>query len=412
MFRIVLVLALVFHCLMIMANGIMSDTVKWHPEALYISHPDMKIIFKLPPEKAQDPSGVANLFFQNRETGAIQLLDKIVDVGSARNNLRRFYNTEILSGEYNAILLYNNGNYLRYSHVVIDKNTVTEVNMQNLDIQPSNSESQNWLPLRAFNNDTRIEGILTEYQLNGRHLSVADTGRWHPEAIYFVHPEMKYTFLLPCEKDQSGVANLLFQSTETGEVHLLDTIKGNERYFNSSLIASGKYNVILLYNNGKYIRYNDFVFEKNKERDVDMEQLDVHPADENSQFWLTLRAFNTSIGDRVIRKSYTTVSERKIRGYVFDENRGANPVFALYEVTPDDVNPKKSVATTIDGYFEFDVDDDTSITLDIWHFDYFSNEVTMKANSGLILCLRSKSDGIILPDNIRTGSILYNGVQK
>ena len=388
-----------------MANGIIADTVKWHPDAIYISHPDMKIAFKLPSEENQDSSGVANLFYQNRETGAIELLDKILDNGDVRNNLSRIYNTAILSGEYDAILLYNNGKYLRYNHVVIEKNTLTEVNMQYLDIHPSSTESKNWLTLRSFNSDKPILGIHSSYLINGLHLSVADTGKWHPEAIYFVHPDMKYTFLLPNEKDQSGVANVLFQCTETGDIQLIDSIRDNKRYFNSILLISGKYDVILLYNNGKYLRYNDFVFEKNKESEIDMEHLDVHSKDSDSQQWLRLRAFNTALGDRVFRKSYTTVSERKIRGYIFDENKGASWLFGLYDVSSD---PKKRVSTTttIDGYFEFDVDDETSINIGIFAFDYYTSEIKMKSNCGLILCLRSKSNGLIPSVNISTGPII------
>jgi hypothetical protein len=115
-----------------------------------------------------------------------------------------------------------------------------------------------------------------------------DTDKWHPAAFYVVYPDMRLEFKLPCEEDQSGVANLLFRNKETGDIHLLDTIKNDERYYNP---LSGKYDVILLYNNGKYVVYKDVVFEKGVTAEVDMEHLDIQPSDTNSRYWLTLRSF-------------------------------------------------------------------------------------------------------------------------
>src|SRR5690554_53314 len=60
-------------------------------------------------------------------------------------------------------------------------------------------------------------GVFMSYHVNIKNLSVADTSKWHPEAIYIVAPDWKITFRLPEEKEQdpSGVANLLFQCMET-----------------------------------------------------------------------------------------------------------------------------------------------------------------------------------------------------
>ena len=381
------------------------DFFKWHPEVIYVAHPDMKLIFRLPDKKDQDQSGIANIFFQCKMTGNILLLDTI-------KGKHRYYNTEITSGKYDVILLYNNGNYIIYNDFIIENNSLKEVNMKHLDIQSSSSESEKWLNLRSFNSNQRFFLIHPTYSVSGWHLTFADANKWHPEAIYLVCPEnIRLVFNLPHEKDQSGVHNLLFQSKETGKIHLLDTIKGRKpnkyhqldtgsyRFYNTELL-SGKYDAVLLYNNGKYIRYSDIVFEQNKVTEVNMDKIDIHPSDSISQHWLTMRAFDTSAGDRVFRKYHTTVSEKFIKGYIFDEEdkESLGDVFIINRKIG---GITKAVPCTIDGYFEFDVENDENITLIISHPGYKTQEISIKANSGLFFIMERVQDHI----NVSTGTI-------
>ncbi|MDR1116165.1 MAG: hypothetical protein LBL33_08490 [Tannerella sp.] len=213
-------------------------------------------------------------------------------------------------------------------------------------------------------------------------VAIDSTFKWHPEEIHIMCLGMKIKFKLPYEKDQSGVANLLFQSKESGEIHLLDTIKNNRRYYNW---LSGKYDAILLYNNGKYIKKSDVTFEKNTSTEVDMGKDDVHTSDSESLHWLTLRTFNAAIDDRVIRKNYTIISEKKIRGYIFHNITGG-PIWAWITATGIDGIKRESIATNInDGYFEFDIDDVINQPLNIFGIGCINQEINITVNSGLIL---------------------------
>jgi len=357
-----------------------ADAVGWHPEVINLAHPGVRFVFKLPQKKEQDQSGVANLFFQCRETGAIHLLDSL-----DRNN-SRVYNNRISSGNYDAILLYKNGKYIRYDSVVIEKNKITEVDMAKLDIKPFSSESIKWLALRSIYNPMYISPIHPAYGVAGWHISDADTGKWHPEEFFIVYPDMKLTFKFPYEKDQSGFANLLFIDKGTGNALLLDTVKNNERYCN---LLSGKYDAILLYNNGKYIRRNDVSFEKNSNAEVDMTQLDIQLSDPDSQHWLTLRAFNAAVGDRFLRKSYTTASEKKVRGYVFAEDGpGSWSYFIVLRPSTDGI--RKSVTHSIDGYFEYDVSD-MNTTLEIFCLGHGIQKIDVKdADTGIFVVMENE----------------------
>jgi hypothetical protein len=214
------------------------------------------------------------------------------------------------------------------------------------------------------------------------HTFVADTGKWHPEEIHIVYAmdSMTLAFKLPYEENQSGVHNLLFQSNESGTIHLLDTINNvyNERWF--TRLIPGKYDAILLYNNGNYIKYRDVAFEKNTSAEVDMRKLKFQPSDSKSQSWLTLRTFNAPVGDRgTLSKNYTTVYEKRGRGYVFlEEGPALMNKLAVIKIDSD-----KSIMGTLDGYIEFEFDLNQKIK--IVSLSIAPYEITLPANSGLFV---------------------------
>jgi hypothetical protein len=230
------------------------------------------------------------------------------------------------------------------------------------------------------------------------HLFVADTEKWNPEeiCIAYVGDSMKLVFKLPYEGDRSGVHNLLFQCNKTGKIYLLDTINSNERWF--TRLIPGKYDAILLYNNGNYIRYGDVAFEKHINTAVDMRKLKFQSSDSESQSWLAMRAFNTPIGERgMLSKNYTTIYEKKGRGYVFDEEGPAlMDKFAVVEMDSD-----KRIMNASDGYIEFDL----SQKITIGSIGYSPYEIISPANSGLFVVLEEsqfakeirKSESTIIP---------------
>lgn len=171
---------------------------------------------------------------------------------------------------------------------------------------------------------------------------------WHPKEFRLIYPQMRLTFKLPYEEDQSGVRNLLFQHKETGKILLLDE-EDRTHYriytkFYSDEQAAGKfsfdkYDAILLYNNGKYIKYNDITFDMNSFIAIDMTQCIVQPSCNESQQWLTMRAFIAPLGVEQELKRRAMITARfgkttdydmntfstyssfpiKIRGYTFRE---------------------------------------------------------------------------------------------
>ncbi len=228
---------------------------------------------------------------------------------------------------------------------------------------------------------------------------------WHPKAIYIVWPDMKLDILLPNEQDQSGVANLLFINSVSGKIYLLDSLKNNPFYksdtFGTKSIAHikdaryytrferGNYDAILLYNNGKYIRYNDIHFDKDVHKVIDMREEPVQLIDVESQNWLALRKFNTIIGERELPKNDTTVSDNKISGYVFwGQDDGPALRGAIVSYLP--VNKqKRGVVSAYDGYFEIAIDsNDVKPNLQLWYVGSEPQKINVTANSSVFFVLK------------------------
>lgn len=237
---------------------------------------------------------------------------------------------------------------------------------------------------------------------------------WNPEVIYVIFPDIKLEFKLPYEKDQSGVANLLFQDITTGEFFLLDTIKNDAKKIidkdfrphtinavrKATMFQKGRYDAILLYNNGKYVRCNDVLFEKGVDMVVDMKKLSIQPSDTESQYWLTFRKFITSIGMREFDKNGAIDSERKIRGYIFDEYG-----YAFYGVLVIRLGGNIGINAKTDGYFEIYVEDYQTLkitSIDVEHY------INIKSNSGLFFM--TKVDEAKIRDldkvNVTTGPLI------
>ncbi len=246
---------------------------------------------------------------------------------------------------------------------------------------------------------------------HGWYESTPDTAFvWHPEAIYVVWPDTELEFRLPHEQDRSGVANLLFRDRRSGEMRLLDSIRG--AYNDTALVSRrvrripdaryarrfepGGYDAILLYNNGKYITYDNLTIEKDVKMVVDMAARPVHPADQDSQKWLSMRKFTDPIGgNRTLCKNYATASDDKILGYVFQPwGFYATQVFIglLAEGNYPGIVSKGGLSSTSDGYFEFDVDDaDIGSVLKIEMVaGWVTRGVNVKPNIGLFVVMEEK----------------------
>jgi hypothetical protein len=255
------------------------------------------------------------------------------------------------------------------------------------------------------------------------------TAVWHPQRILILWYEMELDILLPRENKHSGVANLLLRDRSTGEIRLLDSVKNNPTYGEMVLgdqmmrdelpdgilpkpvyvldsikhiryanrFEPGRYDAILLYNNGRYITCENISFEKGMQKVVDMTKLRPHKADKKSRKWLQMRKFTDVVGQRWLRKYYPGTSPHKIIGYLFfPSGDPANKDLLCGVSIINNERESKQAEYSGDGYFELDVDNDS----ETYPLEFFITRTRIyasaKANTWIFAVRKRSNDNPIL----------------
>lgn len=214
---------------------------------------------------------------------------------------------------------------------------------------------------------------------------------WHPTRIYFSLPDKKLNFQLPEEKDSTGVANLFFKDCTTGELIYPDTLVRMSRIY--SRLPVGTYDVILLYNNGKYLKQDALPIKSYSYLDVNMESLPLHEADSVSQRWLMLGGRGT-IGTNLPNykemriRQYVRNWGGKICGYVTDAT--GEPLIGCSVLVK---GTTEGTITNLDGYFEMDCDRSGEQLL-FSYIGFKSQEMRAMPGSNLLVALEEDSQAL------------------
>lgn len=230
---------------------------------------------------------------------------------------------------------------------------------------------------------------------------------WHPQNIYISEQNMVMNFTLPKEKDKSGVSNLLFLNKETQKVIFPDRLENSKRVY--SPIPKGLYDVILLYNNGKYLKQENVPLERNTYLAVDMGKGVLCDADTISQKWLRLKSYSAEIG--TARPVSTTDWRQGVRparqiygntvtGVVVDSE--GEPIIAASVVIK---GTTSGCLTDLDGRFSIDIDGGES-TLVISYIGYKTKEIITRPKTQVNIVL--EEDQQLLEEVVVVGY----GVQK
>ncbi|MDR3235205.1 MAG: carboxypeptidase-like regulatory domain-containing protein, partial [Prevotellaceae bacterium] len=233
---------------------------------------------------------------------------------------------------------------------------------------------------------------------------------WYPKNILISQSDMNLNFKLPEQPDTIGVSNLLLRDVKTNQILYPNRLVGSERRY--SHIPPATYDVIALYDNGKFIRFDSLTLKSHAYTEVNMARLPLQEKDSLSTQWLTLRTkFLPDYTDKPSTTNRRSYSERfigqslnkwnSVRGTVKDET--GEP---LIDVAVFLKGTRYGTVSNLDGYFEIAVDDNESVLV----FSYIgckTKEEFVLMGSEIIVTLEEKAQ--MLTEFIRIG---YGSMEK
>lgn len=210
---------------------------------------------------------------------------------------------------------------------------------------------------------------------------------WHPQSIHIAQFGKTMNFRLPVEKDSTGVANFLFEDRMTGDVFCPNPTVDN--WQKADEYPDGIYNVIVLYNNGKYLKQDSIPVFSGCYLDVNMGASEVHVRDSLSTVWLDLQR---SFGWAKATPSYRELrlasgkwgSGNQVCGYVYDEDDG-EPLIGVSVIVKGTLI---GTITDVDGYFELMCERGENV-IQFCYIGMQTKEVTVSSNAELTVMLKA-----------------------
>jgi hypothetical protein len=182
--------------------------------------------------------------------------------------------------------------------------------------------------------------------------------QWHPRILDLVDNSMRIKILLPDEKARSGAATLVFENCKTKQVvsPCPSRYSTNPDFLN---ITKGLYNVIIIYNNGAYLKMDSVELSAFTKIVVDLNTVKLQQENENSKRWRLLGASVNCYQEpttRVIRMRRAVAVNGNVRGTITSADDNA-PLPGVNVVVKD-----TEIGTVTDENGTFALDVKTDIT--------------------------------------------------
>ena len=218
-----------------------------------------------------------------------------------------------------------------------------------------------------------------------RFLEERPEGKWHTRIIEMIDRNTHMKVLLPAEKESSGLAAFLFEDTRTKKLisPCKDIQSSNKNYFT---IPLGLHNIIVIYNNGTYLKMDSILLQSNTQVVADLNSAQLHGADQS----LLGRARTISSMNCYPANWSRTITMRARRsrfaigniwGVIYDEDNtplpGANILIKGTTI---------GTVTDADGKFIIESEEPTA-TLVISFIGYVTREVDVRVGSDISLTM-------------------------
>jgi hypothetical protein len=166
---------------------------------------------------------------------------------------------------------------------------------------------------------------------------------WHPRNLQIEQDNIKLNINVPIHPDSIGTSNLLLQNVETYEM-----LKPNQRLYNYRLlyttIPTATYHIILLYDDGSFIRYDSVTLKPYTYTKIDMTHLPLYETDSliltcNVDDFSSVGSVTKNISSNMVNIRSEVIPESKtgrtsggastIKGMVKNSNGNAVPYLQL-----------------------------------------------------------------------------------
>jgi|GEM_PF-528444 len=291
--------------------------------------------------------------------------------------------------------------------------------------------SADLLPARLFpSSGTAFSDLndfnLTKEELDRKVASLNSESKWFPGAIHLANTKVT----VPEDGERSGVRSLMMFNSETGRlfvpVHKKEIIGSAERditedtLFGMDGMEYGLYDLLLLYNNGRYLRYNNVPLLKGSYTELNMSECMEHPKDSLSSELLEYRVDSNEEPatlpspeygdsyreyDRSPRESVDTYRKNDqyferhsfdpandIRGTIVDMNGESLPGVYVYIKGNSDIG----TISDINGEFVLDLHGEESVVICVSYIGFVSQEISVTRGSTINIVM--KEDEMLLDE--------------
>ena len=229
-----------------------------------------------------------------------------------------------------------------------------------------------------------------------------EENKWFPGVINLSNTKIH----VPEDKDKTGIHSLIMRNCETGKffvpAHKQRIIGSSNNSGNSEFLYGmnkmefGNYDVFLLYNSGKYLRYNNVPLLKNTYTELKMNHCEEQPKDSVSAQWLeyeiytsnhqynyTPTIYTSRQTEYTVKKNFNPVND--IRGIITDES--GEP---LIGVSISIKGQRIGTVSDINGEFVLDLHG-LENTINVTYIGYKSQEITVTRGSTVNIVLKEEN---------------------
>lgn len=225
--------------------------------------------------------------------------------------------------------------------------------------------------------------------------------KWFPGIINLYNTKIH----IPKDKEESGVRGLIMRNRETGKLFVPifnRNVFGNYEYktlFGLKDMQYGNYDIIALYSNGNYLRYNNVPLLPATYTELKMDKCEEHPKDSISAKWLEYQppvyGLSPASGrPNVNTRSFSNIGKQyfnpanDVRGVLTDEQ--GEP---LIGVTIYIKGTQAGTMTDINGEFILDLHG-VENTLVFSYIGFIAQEIKVTRGSGINVVLKEDSQAL------------------